>query len=290
MESNLLRNKDVDIFIYSHIPFKPVVNDHVYKVLTNSKDTFYTDLEVFRDYNGNNIADKNIMYNEYSGLYWIWKNYPIKKYVGLNHYRRMYISDDMHLMQNDYMANIDDIFKQYDIILNAPINLVVPNGMDKGGTVMTNREWYSYWHNEDDLNLLGDIIKEKYPQYYDGFEIMCNNTYLHPSSMFIMKKDMFNEYCKYIFDVLFEFRKRRGFFTEEDCIKYVEEHRYEYIDSKGAGHGYYDVKMQSRIVGYIAERALGAYLMHGGENSIESKAKIFKWSMIPKESYTIDQK
>ena len=66
MESNILRNCNVDIFIYSHIPFRPATKDHVYKVLTTSHEEaskFNTDLEIFRDYTDKNIADKNIMYN-----------------------------------------------------------------------------------------------------------------------------------------------------------------------------------------------------------------------------------
>jgi hypothetical protein len=43
--------------------------------------------------------------------------------------------------------------------------------------------------------------------------------------------------------------------------------------------------MQSRIIGYIAERALATFLMHGGEKSLENNAEIFEWFMIPEEYY-----
>jgi hypothetical protein len=74
----------------------------------------------------------------------------------------------------------------------------------------------------------------------------------------------------------------RGFFSEEDCIEYVEEHKDKYIRPYLK---YYDVKMQSRIVGYIAERALATFLMHGGKESLEQNAEIFEWAMIPEEYY-----
>jgi hypothetical protein len=67
-------NHNVDIFIYSHIPFRPVTNNHVFKVLTNSTNMplmFNTDLAIYRDYTGDNISNSNLMFNEYSGFYWI---------------------------------------------------------------------------------------------------------------------------------------------------------------------------------------------------------------------------
>ena len=105
-------NHNVDIFIYSHIPFRPITNNHVFKVLTNCPDlpaAFNTDLAIYRDYTGDNISGMNLMYNEYSGFYWIWRNYPIKDYVGMNHYRRMYSC--FH-----DLPDIDEIFKTKKII------------------------------------------------------------------------------------------------------------------------------------------------------------------------------
>ncbi len=287
---NLFKNNDLDIFIYSHIPFKPVTNDHTYKILTNSKcksSDFNTDLEIFRDYYGDNISNNNLMYNEYCGLYWIYKNYPIKKYIGLNHYRRIYTTDNGEVLEHDKLPSVDKIFENHDIILNKPLQLRMFNGMDRGGELFNNYDWYKCWHNIDDLNLLGDIINDLYPNLMDGYQSMLNKTYLYPSSMFIMKRDDFIKYCDFIFNVLNEFRIRRCFYNTNDCIKYVQEHSDLYI-KKEKGHDYYDVEKQSRIIGYIAERALATYLMHGGDNSIESKAKIFNWALIAEKYWKIN--
>ena len=54
-------NGNLDMFLYSHIPFKPIVTNPAYKVLTCSKDSFDTELKVLRDYEGENISDKNLM-------------------------------------------------------------------------------------------------------------------------------------------------------------------------------------------------------------------------------------
>lgn len=288
MELNLRENNNFDIFIYSHVPFRPYVTDHRFKVLTNNhapSSQFDTDLEIFRDYDGINISNNNLMFNEYSGLYWVWKNYPMKDYIGLNHYRRYYLTDDKtQILQGDLIPNLDEIFKTHKIILNEPFEMRMFKGGEREGELYTNKEWYEFWHNIDDLNLLGEIIKDKYPEYMDGYEEMLNATYIYPSSIFIMPKELFCNYCEFIFGVLNEFRKRRSFFNKEDCIKYVEQHRDAYI-KEGQIHAYYDVEKQSRIVGYIAERALMAYLLHGGNDSLEKNAKIFKWAMLSEKFY-----
>lgn len=273
MESNILNNErinnNVDIFVYSHKPFKPLVHNHVYKVLTNShaesKD-FDTDLAIYRDYEGDNISDKNLMYNEYSGFYWLYKNYPLKDFIGMNHYSRYYTC-------LDNLPNINEIFKTKQIILNDPVKL------KWNGKQYNNRTWYEEWHNIKDFDLLKEIIFDKFPEYMDGWKTMEEAPYCYNSSMFIMKKDDFKEYCEFIFPVLEEIRLRRGFYTSDDCRKWVEEHKEDYIRDK---HLYYNVEMQSRIVGYLAERAMNAYMMSGFDRSFEKNAMIIPWANVSK--------
>lgn len=282
-ENSIYKNSNVDIFIYSHIPFVPIATDKTFKVLTNNNSPSYyfnTDLAIYRDYTGDNISDKNLMYNEYSGFYWIWKNYPIKDYVGMNHYRRMYrCFDDL--------PDVNEIFKTKKIILSTPFILVYQHNSEKvkKGQIATNYEWYKYWHCIDDLDLTGKIIQELYPEYMDGFEKMCNSEYIFNSSMFIMDKETYFKYCEFVFSILNRFNEIRGFKTSEDCIKYVTEHKDQYINKEDSGHSYYDVEKQSRIIGYLAERILATFLMHGGENSLEHNAHFLSWGMVYQEDY-----
>jgi hypothetical protein len=279
IEFNNLKN--VDIFIYSHIPFKPITSSHIYKVLTNSHEDaskFNTDLAIYRDYNGLNISNENLMYNEYCGFYWLWKNYPLKKYIGLNHYRRYYTCC------ND-LIDIDKCFeKGCSIILNERIPLIIPKYLNMGGKTLTNREWYAYWHNVEDFDLLEKIIKDKYPKYAGGFDKMSNATFLHGCNMFTMRKETFEEYCGFVFSVLKDFRKERGFFEIKDCINYVINHKEQYIKE---GLTYYNVEKQSRIVGYLAERVLGTFLWSGRENSLMKNSLELKWFMVQEKDYKI---
>lgn len=258
-------NENTDIFIYSHIPFKPYVKNTTYKVLTHCTDNIDTNLEVYRDFNGDNIGDKNLMYNEYTGYYWIWKNYDIKDNVGLIHYRR-------YFKWLDNLPDIDFLLTIFKMVISNPLPLKCP--LD--GKIMNNREWYGWWHNIEDYDILKSVFINKYPEYMDGFNKMENNTEICNSSMFIMPKDTFNEYCEFIFSVLDDYIKETGLYTVDDCIKHVENNEKKYMKTKencGYDLPYYDVRIQSRIIGYIAERAMNAYILNGNKSLMDNAIK-----------------
>ena len=52
--------------------------------------------------------------------------------------------------------------------------------------------------------------KEVYglPDYYKEFSLLKKRTSAHMFNMFIMKKELMNEYCEWLFDILFELEKR----------------------------------------------------------------------------------
>ena len=58
------------------------------------------------------------------------------------------------------------------------------------------------------LDITENIIKEKYPEYLENFNKLHKRTSAHMFNMFIMKKDIFNDYCKWLFDILSELEKR----------------------------------------------------------------------------------
>ena len=53
-----------------------------------------------------------------------------------------------------------------------------------------------------------NIIKEKYPQYIEEFDKLKHRTSAHMFNMFIMKKEILNQYCEWLFDILFELEKK----------------------------------------------------------------------------------
>ena len=52
------------------------------------------------------------------------------------------------------------------------------------------------------------IIAEKYPEYSAAFTKVCNRTWAHMFNMFVMRRDLFNQYCEWMFSILEEIEKR----------------------------------------------------------------------------------
>ena len=101
--------KDIDIFITAFKPFKEYVTDERYKKETVKDFNYEGKLEWYKDNVGDNISDMNDFFNELTVFYWVWKNYPMKEYVGMCSYRRYF----------NFLDNIDFIkysIKKYDII------------------------------------------------------------------------------------------------------------------------------------------------------------------------------
>ena len=161
------------------------------------------DLGYLGDDTGDNISAKNANYCELTGLYWAWKNLKCD-YIGLCHYRRYFAhavsGSDMEkkklaiLQRTDY----EKLLKQYDVILPKQRNYFIE----------TVRSQYEHAHNKNDLALTEQIVAELYPEYSEAFCKVMGGTKLHIFNMFVMKKEKFDEYCQWLFTILFELEKR----------------------------------------------------------------------------------
>lgn len=154
------------------------------------------------DDTGDNISLKNSNYCELTGLYWAWKNLDCE-YIGLCHYRR-YFSQKKLFRKNkkfDMILNkneIEKIMKQYDLIVPKKRNYYIE-------TVYTH---YKNAHYEKDLLEIKNIIFEKYPEFLESFNEIMNGKTMYLYNMFIMEKNNFDDYCEWLFDILFELENR----------------------------------------------------------------------------------
>lgn len=138
------------------------------------------------DDEGNNISDKNSLFAEMTGAYWIWKNAPKTQYKGLCHYRRHFI-----LNTNIIRQLID---AGIDVILTTP--RFVPGGI-RGMFLAETPVKSSVMENM--LQAVKDVSpleKEKFEQYLD-------TEFYYPNNMVIAKSEIYNEYCVWIFSILF---------------------------------------------------------------------------------------
>ena len=90
------------------------------------------------------------------------------------------------------------MLKDVDILLPKPRNYFIE----------TNYNQYVHAHHAIDLDETRKIIEGKYPNYLKAFDESMKSTIGHRFNMFIMKKDKFDEYCSWLFDILFELENR----------------------------------------------------------------------------------
>lgn len=190
------------------------------------------------DDTGDTISNKNPWYSELTAQYWIWKNVKDIDYVGLCHYRRFldfkssftekfrtYIHADEKYVPNHINIPLDMIEK-YDIVLPKLRVQAIPI-----------YESLCIAHIRSDVNILGNVVKELYPSYYSDYEdVILNGNKYSPCNMIIAKKNIFNDYSKWLFDILFEFEKRltipmnpyqprfAGYYSERLLLVFVHHH------------------------------------------------------------------
>lgn len=58
------------------------------------------------------------------------------------------------------------------------------------------------------MDCLLEIIGHKYPEFSDAAKEYMNGTTCYLCNMFIMRKDLFKDYCKWLFDILKEFEQK----------------------------------------------------------------------------------
>lgn len=155
-----------------------------------------------KDNEGENISNKNPYFCELTGLYWAWKNLSVDN-IGLVHYRRYFsgkypfkvLCKTKKVLSENEANNLLD---KYDVILPKKRNYYIE----------TLYSHYAHTMYIEPLDITGQIIEEKYAKYLPEFEKLKKRRSAHMFNMFIMKKEILNEYCTWLFDILFELEKR----------------------------------------------------------------------------------
>lgn len=155
------------------------------------------------DNEGENISDKNISYCELTALYWAWKNLSCD-YIGLAHYRRYFgkrrsgnISD---VLDSD---DIESMLKEYDVIMPKP-KIYFQTVKNHYINCIKSRKS----SNEIQLKLLRETIVENCPEYLSNYDYVMNGHKAHMLNMFIMKKKDIDDYCSWLFSILFSLEKK----------------------------------------------------------------------------------
>lgn len=190
------------------------------------------DLGYQGDNTGDHISEKNSNFCELTGLYWAWKNLECD-YIGLCHYRRYFTKKDFLtrlLKKND---KFDLILNKQDVLeLLSKHDVILPK--KRNYFIETIWSHYKNAHYIKDLEETKAIIEEFYPDYMESFNQVMQGRTLHLFNMFVMDKKLFDEYCEWVFNILFELEKRI------DISKYDT--------------------YQGRIFGFLSERLFNVWL------------------------------
>lgn len=181
------------------------------------------------DDTGDNISEKRATFNEFTVMYWAWKNIDAD-YYGLCHYRRFlsFYGEDLPfsvLRQGavDSMSpatlqyygfedehRIRKIIEETDIIVPYEYHM---KRDAKPETKSTNIK--DYWEQNcssylkpEHFKLLMGLIRDYAPQYYSSAVEFCGGKMFRGFNCFIMKKSYFFQMCEFIFPILFAFNEK----------------------------------------------------------------------------------
>ena len=181
------------------------------------------------DNTGDNISLKNREYCELTGIYWAWKNYEKlgnPEYIGFMHYRRFLIFNEYEydkysqdILEKTYreifIDKIDDeklkkygidekyineYINKYDVILPLKSELKLLN-------INSAREDYEKnipGVNVQDYDSMVNIIIKSHPEYKKYILEQINTSRRYFYQLFIIRKDLFFDYCNFLFSVLKE--------------------------------------------------------------------------------------
>lgn len=217
------------IYIVTHKEFNPPELEG-YIPIQVGKCFTKKELGYVSDDSDENISIKNNTYCELTALYWIWKH-DDSDAVGLCHYRRYFTINPFSRKKKYYLTitKANEILQSYDIIL--PQKIYLKNTVEEkyclSGTGFIK-----------DLDNTRRIIKDKFPEYVEAFNDIFIGKEQYFWNMFIMKKELLDEYCEWLFAVM----------AELEMVTDLSD---------------YDNR-QKRIYGYIAERLINVWVKKKG--------------------------
>ncbi|MFT8930652.1 MAG: DUF4422 domain-containing protein, partial [Sporolactobacillus sp.] len=161
------------------------------------------DLGYADDNSGDSISSKNQNFCELTAVYWAWKNLDAD-IIGLVHYRRYFC--DRSFFIGSFNSKWKHILAKKTVLdLLNKSDVILPK--KRHYWIETSKTHYAHAHNVRDLDQTRKIIAKKYPDYIKSFDDMMNKTASHRFNMFIMKRPIFNSYCEWMFDILFQLEK-----------------------------------------------------------------------------------
>ena len=158
--------------------------------LNNIREKFLID----KPHDGDNIDNLNPWYCELTGLYYLWKHVD-DDIVGLEHYRRYFVNNRWQILSENEVKSL---------LTNADILCARANYSRIRPVITwinTNRKRYDF----DKFLIFAKCYAGE--EYVNNCWRILNGDYHCLGNMFICKKELINEYCSFIFDLLDKYHK-----------------------------------------------------------------------------------
>ncbi|OON96065.1 MAG: hypothetical protein ATN31_10210 [Candidatus Epulonipiscioides saccharophilum] len=270
--------KSIKIFV-SHDTEKTITIDNsIYQnILTQAREEKVIN-SFFRDDIGDNISDKYNRYQELTVQYWAWKNVDAD-YYGLCTQNKYLSFSNSNIRNNpktnfefpapyfdehptidppikfEYLNNSNiqklNLFDQAMKDAIEPYDMIITSHLDWDITVMQQFDVPSVLDNK--LQLALNLIDEFSPEFSVAAHEYLNGYVYYPGQLYVMKKELFNEYCNWSFKILDELEKRIDFSN-------------------------YSIE-GLKILYYISERLLGVYYTYL-KNQNKYKLRELDWCKI----------
>lgn len=192
-----MKEPKIQIYVVTHseVFLDGIITDEIHTPLfvgRNGRENF----GILSDDNfEGNISDKNNLYSELTGLYWICHQ-STADIIGLSHYRRYFKSKNGEIITK---AEILDYLTEYDIIVPEQVRLIKENVIE------------TYKEYEPVFEMSRRIISEEFPDYLPAFDRIMNHDSFSGFNMFIASADLMREYCSWIFTILRKIEKKITF-------------------------------------------------------------------------------
>lgn len=158
------------------------------------------------DDTGDSISALNASYSELTGLWWVWRNLDAD-YRGLVHYRRHFASADPRRRHaRDRFARIasGDDFRL--ALSKAPV--IVPRARDYVIETVESHYVHTMEGAAQQVAAVRAAVRDARPAYAEALEAQLGGTRAHMFNMLVMRADLLDGYCSWLFPLLAEAGER----------------------------------------------------------------------------------
>ncbi|WP_455138291.1 DUF4422 domain-containing protein [Thermophilibacter sp.] len=156
------------------------------------------------DDTADSISERNPYYSELTGLWWLWRNVEAD-HKGLVHYRRHLGSPDRARRRAE--DPLDRVVTGEELL---PL-------LERHGVVVARRRSYyietvygHYAHTFDarQFDECRAVLSDLSPEHVSHWDRLMRSRGAHIFNMFVMRSDLLDAYCSWLFPVLFELERR----------------------------------------------------------------------------------